>query len=167
MKITFGQAPDLEEIFHLLTACGVHMREQGILQWNAHYPDRASVENDLQHKNLRLIRINSRIAGVISRDENQSPEYQTVSWSQNEGKILVIHRLAVHPEFQGKGIARELMDDALAFAQENQYAAIRLDAYSKNPRTLKFYLSRGYEKRGEIYFPYREDPFYCFEKVLE
>ena len=58
------------------------------------------------------------------------------------------------------------MDFALNKAGDEGYSSIRLDAYSQNDRTLRFYENRGYEKRGEIYFPYRDEPFYCYEKAI-
>ena len=81
-------------------------------------------------------------------------------------KIQVIHRLAVHPDFQRKGIARNLMDFAEAHAKNNSFTSIRLDAYTGNKRVLQFYENRGYIKRGEVKFKGRSLPFACMEKQL-
>lgn len=166
MKIIKGKPDQLETIFSLLQACAADMRDQGIAQWNENYPLLKDVQKDLFSQSLYIVQIEGNLAGIVVFDENQSPEYIDVEWEFTKGKIGVIHRLAVHPQFQGKGIARKLMDYIEVFAKKNQYQSIRLDAYSQNPRTLKFYQNRGYKKCGEIYFPYRDDPFDCFEKNL-
>jgi len=163
MKIIKGKPDQLETIFSLLQACAADMRDQGIAQWNENYPLLKDVQKDLFSQSLYIVQIEGNLAGIVVFDENQSPEYIDVEWEFTKGKIGVIHRLAVHPQFHGKGIARKLMDYIEVFAKKNQYQSIRLDAYSQNPRTLKFYQNRGYKQCGEIYFPYRDDPFDCFE----
>lgn len=152
MKIIKGKPDQLETIFSLLQACAADMRDQGIAQWNENYPLLKDVQKDLFSQSLYIVQIEGNLAGIVVFDENQSPEYIDVEWEFTKGKIGVIHRLAVHPQFQGKGIARKLMDYIEVFAKKNQYQSIRLDAYSQNPRTLKFYQNRGYKKCGEIYF---------------
>ena len=78
--------------------------------------------------------------------------------------IIVIHRLAVTPEFQGAGLAKRLMSFAEISAAKAGYATIRLDAYSGNEAVVGFYTRRGYKKAGEIFFPRRELPFVCMER---
>lgn len=58
------------------------------------------------------------------------------------------------------------MDLAEAHAKQNTYVSIRLDAYAGNPPTVKLYERRGYRKAGQVYFPRRTLPFFCFEKIL-
>ena len=60
---------------------------------------------------------------------NPPKVYKTVNWTEGAGEILVIHRLAVHPKFQGQSIAGKLMDFAEGHALNHNYAAIRLDAF--------------------------------------
>lgn len=84
-----------------------------------------------------------------------------------DGKVLIIHRLAVHPLFQNQGFAKRLMDFAEDYAINENFSSIRLDAYSANEKVLRFYEAREYKKRGEVYFPDRKLPFYCYEKLFK
>ena len=94
-------------------------------------------------------------------------EYKDVKWLTPSIHNLYIHRLAVHPDFQNQGKAREMMDFALALARSKKTSFLRLDTFSKNNRNLTFYEARGYKRLGNIYFPKQsEHPFYCYEKVL-
>jgi len=52
-------------------------------------------------------------------------------------------------------------------AADNGYSSIRLDAYSGNAIALQLYERNGYRKRGEVFFPRRELPFICYEKLLQ
>lgn len=166
MKIVKASKSHIQTVFNLLRDCAQDMRNNGIMQWNENYPTYEHVVNDVEDGIVHLAIIDDKIAGTISIDDTQSPEYKTIDWKYTEGTIMVVHRLAVSPRFQKHGIGRQLMDFALNYALENNYAAIRLDAYSKNERTINFYRNRNYEYRGDIFFPYRKAPFYCFEKKL-
>ena len=104
--------------------------------------------------------------GFISINEDQSPEYKELVWSDEGGRVLVIHRLAVNPEWQKQGVGRQLMDFAENYAMKKGYTSIRLDAYSGNPGALNLYECRGYKKVGQLFFPRRELPFYCYEKMI-
>ena len=50
-------------------------------------------------------------------------------------------------------------------ARELGYCAIRLDAFTKNPRALRLYQTLGYHDAGGVTL--RKGPFRCFEKRLD
>lgn len=108
-----------------------------------------------------------KTVGVIAINEIQDEEYKSIHWQNNDGKILVIHRLAIHPRSQKRGLAKQLMDFAEDYAVTNNYSSVRLDAYSGNQRVLRFYENRDYKKQGEVFFPKRILPFYCYEKQIK
>lgn len=166
MSIVKGRKDQRETIFGLLQDCGQHMIDNGLFQWNEQYPTMDLVEKDLENQSLYCKLINGDVAGVITLDQNQSPEYAEVDWQINGGNIGVIHRMAVSPHFQGHGVAKELMDFAEKKAIDDGINIIRLDAYSINDRAVNIYKNLGYTICGEIFFPIREMPFYCFEKRL-
>ena len=94
-------------------------------------------------------------------------EYIPIKWLTPNGKNLYIHRLAIHPIFQGKGYARLLMEFGENYATENNYSSGRWDTFSQNKRNQKFYELRNYKRLGNIYFPKQSEyPFYCYELVL-
>lgn len=99
--------------------------------------------------------------------EEQPLEYKEINWHTEDKKVLVIHRLAVNYKYQNQGLGRQLLDLVESIAVENRYNSIRLDAYSGNPIALKIYEDRGYQKVGQLFFPFREIPFYCYEKKLD
>lgn len=166
MEIRQGQPGQLNSIFAIFMNCKLAMDAAGIFQWTEVYPNRAVIESDIDKGELYCLSENGCCMGVVALSDVQDPEYATVNWHFNEGKILVVHRLAIDPLYQGRGYARKLMDFAEAFAREHGYASIRLDAYSKNPRALQVYELRDYIKRGEVYFSGREFVFYCYEKRI-
>ena len=143
------------------------MQSQGIFQWNEHYPDKESFIKDEKNKGLYVYCIDEQIVSCVSLCNKMDKEYITVKWNTKNDNNLYVHRLAVHPNFQKKGVGKSLMDYAESFAKKNEYASVRLDTFSQNKRNLKFYESRGYERLEEIYFLKQSKfPFYCYELIL-
>ena len=167
--ISAGQTFEIEEILALTRACGQHMRDNGIDQWDEDYPNREVIMQDLQTQTLFAYRENDEIIGIVVLNETQDEEYAQVSWSTNEtARNIVVHRLAVKPNMQRRGIARQLMDYAEAWARDHLYDAIRLDTFSQNTRNQRFYLNRGYRDLGPVYLKYKKDyPYYCYELLLD
>jgi len=165
--ITPGKAADLDEVLCVYREARQALEEKGVFQWTDRYPTPQLIEADLKSGMLHLLRENGVVVGGIHLSSNQEKEYASVNWQFNSNKVLVIHRLVVSPRHQRKGFASEMMDFAEAFAQEENYTSIRLDAYSQNSGVLELYCKRDYYKRGEIRFPGRENVFHCLEKVVE
>lgn len=166
LTIEKAKAAQLDTIFDIFTACKRAMEEERIFQWTEQYPAIGHIAADIESGYLYSLNSDGKSVGVINVSPVEEPEYKAIAWEDKEGRILVIHRLAVHPSEQKKGYARKLMDFAEDHARQQGYTSIRLDAYSGNPRVLRFYERRGYEKRGETYFPGRALPFYCYEKNI-
>lgn len=167
MQILRATIEDVEEILALTRSCARHMISQGIFQWNEHYPSENVFYKDVSLDQLWKIVSVGEILGVIVLTEIEDEEYDGVRWLTHDENNLYIHRLAVHPKHQGKGVARALLDFSEAYAKQNNYNSIRLDTFSQNKRNQKIYEQRGYQKLEDIYFPKQsEHPFHCYEKLM-
>ena len=109
-------------------------------------------------------RVGGRIAVAFSLEYGGEGDYEPAEWRYPADRFAVLHRLCVHPDFQGRGVAREAMDHIEKRARGQGAQALRLDAFSQNPSALRLYERRGYEKAGEI--RYRKGLFYLYEKRL-
>ena len=162
-----GNLTDINRILKITKACTEHMIENNIFQWNAFYPNKNTFEKDAAREELYVIEADSELIGCVAISTLMDKEYIPVSWLTQSGKNLYIHRLAVHPKYQGIGYAQQLMSFAENFAVSHQFKSIRLDTFSKNLKNQKFYELRGYKRLGEIRFPNQSEyPFYCYELVL-
>lgn len=167
MKIEKAHISDLEHLLSITKSCAKFMIENGIFQWNEHYPSNEVLLNDINLNQLWKLVENNLIIGLIVLTEVEDKEYKSVKWLTENENNLYVHRLAIHPNFQGKGFAQKLMNFAENYAIENIYNSIRLDTFSQNKRNLQFYEKQDYKRLESIYFPKQsEHPFYCYEKVL-
>lgn len=166
--IVLAKKLEIPEIISLTKACAKFMVSKGIYQWNEHYPSKAVFKNDIARNELYVLKEQDKIIATIVISTLMDAEYEEVQWLTPSKNNLYIHRLAVHPDAQGKGNARKLMDYALAYAKTKKIHSLRLDTFSQNTRNHTFYKARGYKRLGNIYFPKQsEHPFYCYEKVLD
>lgn len=164
--MTLACNDDFESVMTLIKHCIGDMESHGIFQWNDFYPSAEIIRGDIESRSMHILKDGIDCIGMIVINEEQSPEYEQLRWTDVSGRYLIIHRLAVSPEWQRKGVGQRLMDCAENFALERNYTSIRLDAYTGNPRALALYERRGYEKAGQLYFPRRELPFNCYEKMM-
>lgn len=159
---------DVAGVMGIVTRCIRDMCSKGIYQWDEVYPSAAVFEGDARAGSLYVIRQTGACVAAVCLNEEQPEEYGRLPWRYRSGRALVIHRLCVHPQWQGQGLAARLLAFAEEHAAGHGYAAIRFDAYSGNPRALALYERHGYERvAGTVYFPRRELPFYCYEKEVD
>jgi len=154
------------EIFKIYDDCRKAMQSEGMFQWQNEYPALENIKQDIEDRTLYGYYENGKCLGAVCISTFQDEEYKEINWKGPDENVIVIHRLAVNPDSQAKGIARLLMDFAEEYARKEKHSAIRLDSYSQNKRALKFYENRGYQKRGECFFTGRDKPFHCLELIF-
>ncbi len=164
--IVHAKISEIPEILSLTKACARAMIAQDIYQWNEHYPSREAFEKDITRKELYVLKKKNQIIGTLVISSFMDDEYIPIQWLTPNKNNLYIHRLSVHPNYQGNGYAQQLMDYAEAFAKAEKATSIRLDTFSQNKRNQRFYEKRGYKRLDNIYFPKQSEyPFYCYERI--
>lgn len=158
---------DIPIILSICNSCAKHMISKGIYQWNELYPNEAAFRNDVERQELYVYLKEDKLIGCIVISTYMDEEYKSVKWLTDDNNSIYIHRLAVHPEHQGKGYAQEMMSFAESLARKNKMISIRLDTFSQNKRNQEFYEQRGYTKLEDIFFPNQSEfPFHCYELIL-
>ncbi len=166
MTVRLATHNDVPAVMALVRRIVPAMRAAGNLQWDDIYPNHAVFENDVALGQLWVAEINGKIAGIAAATTDQSPEYADVGWDLNETAI-VVHRLAVDPEFRGQGIASALMQQAEWVARQREITVLRVDTNTANEATRKLFPKLGYSYSGEIGLGFRPGlRFYCYEKRL-
>ena len=141
------------------------IQQQGFSYWH-NYPKKYQTEDDINSKHLYKYSDSDIIKAVITLDESQFYPWSSVHWSRTDDKPLVVHRLAVHPEHQNRGLGKILMQFAEDFGLKHNNKTIRLDVSADNKAVNHFYISLGYAYRGSVYLPVRDIPFNCYDKSI-
>ena len=155
---------NLPELLVLYRAATKQMDEQGIPQWDEIYPSESILREDIEQEQMYVGKKGGRIAVAFALEQCKAGDYEEAEWIYEEPSFVVLHRLCVHPEFQGQGLAKAAMDYLEQEVLSRGINIIRLDAFPQNPTAIKLYESRGYIKAGEI--TYRKGLFFLYEKKL-
>ncbi|MFJ7726774.1 GNAT family N-acetyltransferase [Neobacillus sp. NPDC097160] len=166
MEIQAIELIELKAVIRFYAEITADLRRKGINQWDRFYPNRFIVKSDIKMGNLFGLSTDKKIIGAVAVDTNESKKYRELKWEDEDGKPLMIHRLAVHPDYQGKGYGKQLLQFAEDYSLRNGYSSIRLDVFSLNSGAVKMYERAGYQERGMIRFPFRTAPYKCFEKIV-
>lgn len=162
--------PDqLDPVAALLQRTTATLNAQGILQWDERYPNRAFVEAAITDGNLYVLANEEVLLGSVVLDEWQSPEWEAIRWKAAASPVLVIHALAIDPNWQGQGYGSVFLGYCEAFARQNGYGSIRLDVFGGNPTARRLYERHGYEYCGQVQFAFKpagHQGYSCYEKIL-
>lgn len=155
------------DVMFLLRRCVEDMNQANMFHWNSAYPSARTIMDDIEAGTLFIYIEHGVCKGMIVLNESPSDEYRDVEWELKSGKILIVHRLAVNPVFQGRGIGRKLMEFAVHYARKSGYSAIRLDVIENNLMANDLYRGMGFRKAGTFHFPFQKAPFICYELSLK
>lgn len=155
---------DAAEIIALIRRVVDDLNRRGIPQWDDVYPRAENVEEDIRKGELYVSRADGRIAGIITLNRECDPDYQNGDWEYAGPDFRVVHRLCVSPDAQGQGVGRQMMGMAEDMLREQGVQSVRLDAFVKNPYSIRLYQKLGYRVAGEA--TWRKGLFFLMEKNI-
>ncbi len=166
MQIEKLGAKDKKQLIKLYSAVRSDLRRKGIKQWDFFYPNAVIIGKSLKQGETYGYRENSIIMAAVVVDREQSSKYAGLGWTDTAGSPACIHRLAVRPDHQGKGLGKRLLVFAEGCAKAAGASSIRLDVFKSNPGAVSLYERSGYQAVGTVAYPMRKKPFLCMEKIL-
>ena len=167
MKLRLATQDDIPNVMQIVRGVVPLMRAAGNFQWDDVYPNPEVFTQDVQLRQLWVAEADGSVAGVAAITTDQEPGYAQAGWDITEPAI-VVHRIAVHPEFSGRGIAAALMQQAEHVARERGITKLRVDTNTQNQVTQRLFPKLGYTLAGEITLDHRPGlRFLCYEKQLQ
>lgn len=157
---------DIHKIMTLYKQCTVKMNQLGLFNWHNSYPNLETITNDIEAGTLYILETD-RIHGAVALNDDQPSEYKNINWEFHEEPYLVVHRLAISPDQQGKGYGIRLMEFAEELAASSACPSIRMDVYTINIPGRSLYKKLKYTELNEFYFPGFEIPFVGLEKKID
>jgi GNAT superfamily N-acetyltransferase len=110
------------------------------------YPTEQSLQDSIAEQTLYVAYMGDCLVGAMILNHDCANEYYDANWRVDAKKeeFLVIHLLAVSLSHQRKGIARQMILDAVKICKKNSIKAIRLDILGYNKPAEKLYSSMGF-----------------------
>jgi ribosomal protein S18 acetylase RimI-like enzyme len=120
---------------------------------------------------MYLLKDNERVVGTVILNHLQPAAYSKLNWtvSAESNDVLVVHTLAVHPDYFNCGIAMELLNFAYGLASQKKIKAIRLDVSVNNLPAIHIYEKCGYRLAGVVDLGLNIpglEWFRCYEKAV-
>lgn len=122
----------------------------------ADYYNLAQVQSELSNEDdfYFFAEVNGQPVGYIRFMEDYSNLPLVKQW-----KALELKRLYVLKEYHGTGIAQQLMDFCITFAEQHTYQLVWLGVWEHNLRAQKFYTKYGFVNSGHTHdFPIGNTP---------
>jgi GNAT superfamily N-acetyltransferase len=122
-----------------------------------------SVWYDMRNSRVLVARKGSAIIGVLQLTTKKPWAIDKSYYTPCPRPIYLIG-MAVHPEFQRRGIGRGMLKEAARLAREWPGNAIWLDAYDAPHGAGAFYAKCGFKEVKRV--PYKGNPLIYYELVL-
>lgn len=165
MVYRLAKKSDIDDVVKLVKAAIVQMEADGIYQWDDIYPAKEDFINDIEKKSLYLAIDSKKLAAIYVISAESDEAYKNAAWENNDESAYILHRFCVSPNYQNKGIGKEVLAHIETQIYEMGYKSIRLDAFTENPYAQRLYRKSGYIVRG--YADWRKGRFELMEKKIE
>lgn len=164
---------DLDEIENLyISVCCQLQKGINYSGWmKGEYPTRNVAEEGIKKDSLFVLRVNHKIVGTMILNNEYESEYLQGKWSVDvlDNEILIIHTLAVHPDFKNRGVASRMLEYAIDYGKKLDYKTIRIDVCIKNIPAISLYQKYGFKNVGKVDFDRGRDEvlwFYLYEYLI-
>lgn len=132
------------------------------------YPSDAYLMDSICQNELFIMTEDAQIfsAMIVNHEYNES--YEKAKWPTDAKpeEMTVIHALGVHPDFTGKGMAKEMVAKVISLARQQGQKVIRLDVLGGNIPAERLYVHMGFHYVDTILM-YYEDTGWTDYKLYE
>lgn len=156
---------DIEIIVGLVESASKRLGAAGIDQWQRGYPNRASVERDVENGVGMVLCEGASIIAYGAVIFTGEPAYDDLTGGEwlTSGEYAVVHRLCVSEIFVGMGFSKQFMHAAEAMASE-RVRSMRIDTHPENKIMQGLIQRLGYTYCGDVVIESRR---LAYEKILE
>lgn len=174
LEIRQGTWEDIDELENLYRKVSEAL-ERGVNYpgWEMDvYPARKDAEKGLKEGTLHVAVCGGALAGAVILNHEQEDGYDGAGWKveANHKEVFVVHTLAIHPDYQKRGLGKAFLQYAEDLGRKQGIKAIRLDVVQGNEPAVRLYETCGYDYigtvdlgHGDIGLPW----FRLYEKSLE
>jgi len=164
---------DIQSLHQILIACGLDLNKRfGLSHWiPPNYPLEQMIQDGMENEVYAVI-INGDLVGTFTLEITtivpySYAKYGKIVWQISNIMAVYVHKLAILPTWQGKGLGSKCIQAIEKLAIDRSCYSVRLDGVKTHSNLLSFYKNRGYQPVGEL--TYNSDVWVdaiVFEKVL-
>ena len=152
MEITIADLSDLDRLYEFYKEVILHQKEDLYsAKWTLDvYPAREDIVEHLQNDAYYIMEEDGQIIAAACICHHDDEIYKDVKWTVpcKDNEVMVIHLLAVSPEYRGRGLSYELLKKIIEDGR-NTSKAIHLDVVKGNLPAFELYKKAGFHYIGE------------------
>ena len=160
MNIQFIPATETE-LSALLALCRLASQAPDS-HWDEDYPNEEDLRADIRQGALYRIEADGIQVGMIAMGPDEDEDAFT--WPTQDENACMLSRLAIHPDFQGKGLLKPVFSGAVSHCKKLGYHTLRLLVVTDLPRLFRIYEHCGFVRCGKVSMWGQE--FYQYEQVM-
>ena len=155
---------DIDAVAQIMAAASGRLGAAGVDQWQRGYPNRESVERDVEQGVGMVLCEGGTILTYGAVIFTGEPAYDDLTGGEwlRKGDYACVHRLCVNEIFVGMGFSKRFMEAAEAMAAE-RVASMRIDTHPQNMIMQGLVKSLGYSYCGDVVIESRR---LAYEKLL-
>ena len=170
MKLRNATSKEIPYIMEIIENARLRLKAQGIDQWQKQYPDEETIENDIKN-NESFVFVNDKdnqIYGTVAVSFRGEVTYEKIYEGEwiSEYPYAVVHRIAVHNNYQRQGIATQVLTQIETMCKDLGVKSIRIDTHRDNLPMQKSLIGLSYTKCGFIYLKDGSERL-AFEKIIK
>lgn len=104
----------LLEVLYIIRECAEQLIAKGLCSWHNTHDDYAAISLDIRSNYVYLVFLGRIPVGTI-----------TVKPDPSDAAVSFLDRLAIFPHFQGRGLAKEMIDFAEGHSREHGFKMLR------------------------------------------
>jgi GNAT superfamily N-acetyltransferase len=166
MEIIQAKSADLVEILYLLKVCSRDMNSKGLRFWSSSFPAAEQINRDIYEGHVYLVKDKGVCKGMMILNSTEPEDYRQMNLSSENSKPFFVHCMAVHPLWQGKGIAGMMINYAQEMAKKHGFTSIRLDIYQTSEDAIQLCEKLSFKEIGSFQANFQRIPYVCYEKLF-
>ncbi|HAT4243016.1 GNAT family N-acetyltransferase [Clostridium perfringens] len=168
MEFRQAKISDLDQIVEIIELSKKYLKETKVDQWQDGYPAKEDLRRDIESGNSYVLTNKDEIIATTVISLEGESTYNSIfngEWITNE-EYIVMHRVAVHDKYKGKGIFKELIKEAESLALNKGISSIKIDTHRDNISMQRAVIKNDFKRCGIIYLGDGSERI-AFEKVLK
>lgn len=143
---------DINQVMNIIKQAQDYFKEQGIDQWQNNYPNKETIENDIDNGISYVLLKDGEVVATAAVSFDEEKTYNVIyegQWLSNE-KYAVIHRVAVHNNCKGMGLSSQIIDKVCEMCRSNNVHSIKIDTHEDNKSMQKMLEKNDFKYCGRI-----------------
>lgn len=144
---------EADKAMEIIDEAKKHLKQQGINQWQAGYPDYDCILRDIEDEKGFFIADEEKILGYLCIDYEGEPAYSLLNgeWQTDE-RYVVVHRMAFTESARGKKISDTVLCLVEEMSRQKGVHSFRVDTDADNQKMQHILKKNGFTYRGTIWF---------------